>query len=307
MPKKDLINKIIYNLNNEGGTASEYAKKENIVFFNHLKSPLNFLSWLIFNMPKINGKQLLELSDFHLSNGKWEKILQKELRDLESNRFLDILQPLKKEILAFIKSKRKQKESIIIFNIGSGSMEIEKQLIRQLKRERINKKIIFVGLDNSEASIAFAKENLGWDGIELKRLDNQNIRNDLEKLGPENEKYQVAVCNLNAFDLENIGIKPDLIFHSKLKHHLPQNDWETFDNLLLRVCPNVIEFDDYKSFFVIVFSVIINWNKPVLNNGAIFSCLRSVKKSDLNKFTSNSWKIKIQLGSYIKYHYGDNK
>lgn len=285
----------------------DYAKKENITFFESLRNPLSFLCWLIFKMPKIKGEQLLELSDFHLSEGKWEKILQKELRDLEANKFLDILRPLKKEILTFIKSNRGRGETLIIVNIGSGSMEIEKQLIRQLQKENIDKKIIFIGLDNSKASIAFAKENLALDNIELKVLDNQNIENDLGTLKSKSEQFQITVCNLNAFDLEHFKIKPDLIFHSKLKHHLPQKNWKTFDNLLLRICPNIIEFDDYKSFFVIMFSVIMNWNKPVLNNGAIFSCLRSIRKSNLNKFTLDDWGIRIQLGSYLKYHYGNNQ
>jgi hypothetical protein len=282
-----------------------YALDENIKFFSSLKNMPSFIAWLIFRMPKLEGDKLLELSDFHLSKGKWETILQKELKELESNKFFDILKPLRQEIIDFVESNENKEENLLIINIGSGSMEIERQLIRELEDKGSQQKIVFLGVDSSEASISFARENLKADGIELKQINIQD--NEIEKLKEKKEIRTIAVCKAEALTLENTGIKPDLIFHSKLKHHIPKDQWERFDNLLLKICPMVIEFDNYKSFFIIMFSAIINWNKPILNNGAIFSCLRSTEKRALKRDYLTDWKTKIQLGTYLKYRNGNNK
>src|SRR3989338_3319479 len=81
------------------GFENQYAVDENIKFFEALKSRWAYIKWLINDRPQIDGSRLLELSDFHLANGKWERILQDELLVLEQKKFPDVQGIIRKAII----------------------------------------------------------------------------------------------------------------------------------------------------------------------------------------------------------------
>ena len=70
--KHRLLDEIIRDLEGlkKTGFENQYAIDENIKFFKALYSLPRYVWWLIKEMPKIDGSRLLELSDFHLANGK---------------------------------------------------------------------------------------------------------------------------------------------------------------------------------------------------------------------------------------------
>src|SRR3989338_4274423 len=175
--RRSLLDEIINDLEDlksRGTFENVYAIDENIKFFEALRSLPKYIKWLIKEMPKIDGSRLLELSDFHLANGKWESILQRELLVLEKKKFPDVLRDLRKEIVKQIESFAGAKEILLLVSIGSGTMEIECQVIRDLRAMGSTQKIIFVGIDNSEASIGAAQENLAELHIPVTRLQGIN-------------------------------------------------------------------------------------------------------------------------------------
>ncbi len=161
--KNELLDEIIADLEQyqaSGQCENMYALEANLTFFRSLYSFWDFWRWFRKIRPTLDGSRLLELSDFRLSDGKWERMLQRELLEIEQWKFPDILGRIRKEILKQIEALNQPNRHLILVSLGSGSMEIERQLITKL-RERGNKqRIIFIGIDNSKASIDIAKENL---------------------------------------------------------------------------------------------------------------------------------------------------
>jgi len=92
----DEIIKDLEGLKSRGTFENVYAIDENIKFFKALHSLPRYIWWLIKEKPKIDGSRLLELSDFHLADGKWESILQKELLEIEQWKFPDNLARFRK-------------------------------------------------------------------------------------------------------------------------------------------------------------------------------------------------------------------
>lgn len=299
------INEILKDLEDlkKRGFENMYAVEENIKFFRALYSLPRYARWLIKEMPKIDGSRLLELSDFHLHNGKWESILQKELLALEKKKIPDVLRGLRKEIVKQIENLAGAKEMLLLVSVGSGTMEIERQVVRDLRARGSAQKITFVGIDNSEASIKAAQENLAELYIPiamLQSLDSQTIQNTL--LAPSSDQYKVFIFNGDALKLEEY-FQPksvDIVFHSRFKHHLPDGVKDKFDEMLTKTSNKIIEHDDLNGWFLLLFSTIFNWRKPILMNGAVFSCLRDPKKKFLQESKNSDWRACISFDCYVR-------
>ena len=145
------IDKIIRNLGDlkKQGFENMYALDENIKFFEAMRSPIKYVKWFINERPKINGSQLLELSDFPLGHGRWEAILQTELLEIEQWKFPDNLVRFRKILLNQIDNiaTLSNQRPLLLMSLGSGSMEIERQIIFALKKINFKNKITFIGVD----------------------------------------------------------------------------------------------------------------------------------------------------------------
>ncbi len=297
-----IIDEIITNLKSLlGKEGNEYALQENIKFFRSLYTPSSYIKWLLSERPKIKAERLLELSDFGLL--KWENELQSALLRIEQWKFPDILGPLKKEIYRSIMES--DADPIFILNLGSGSMEVERKTILRLKRENFTKRIVFIGLDRSKASLGIAKKNLS--DLPIVRFEHRfSDLDSLDILGSSNEQFSVVFCEGEVFELEKVVNFPrqHLIFYSKLKHHLPRDQWPRFENMLLARADKIVEWDDYNGWYLPILSPLSNWNSPVLLNGAIFSSLRDPSLSELRN-TKLPWRVKVfPFTGYLKtYHH----
>ena len=304
--KQKMIDEILADLmalKSQNFDANNYAIDENIKFFLATRSFKSYLKWLIFESPKIKTEKLLELSDFHLNDGKWERILQKELMEIEKWKFPDLLGPLRKEILKKLEDISLPQRHTICVNLGAGSMEIDRQVIEALRRSGEYKKYIFIGIDNSIASINSARNNLSNLNLKIISLTELSPQILLEiKTQHENEQFIVVLLCNEALSMEKY-FEPhsiDLLYFSKFKHHLPTDTKLRLDDLLSKYSNLAIEFDNLNGWFMRYVPIKSQWYQPVLLNGGIFSCLRNPTKKYLKSLTKTNWTTKYFPDSYLR-------
>lgn len=303
--RREIIDSVIVDLNNKKTLCDSnllFAVNENLNFFESAKSPVRFLNWIFYRASKIDKKKILELSDFGIE--KWEKLLLTSLVDLERKKFPGVIKPLKNSLVEYIIKN----EPKIILDIGCGGMEVVKQVILQLKDINYLNRIVFVGVDLSEFFYEVAQNNLTdvKDLVDV-RIVNFNDSNWREKAF-EGDKNLVLLFKENALNMHKFfdDKSIDLIFYSKFAHHLTDSQKLELSLLTNKVSKAVMEYDDYRSWPLLLPQMIFAWNNPILMNGAIFSRLRDYSKKELKNNLEPEWKIRFYpIGSYIKT-YGIN-
>lgn len=308
--RKELLDEIIHDLKTlkaRGDFENQYALDENIKLFEALKTVRGYFKWLRSEMPKIDGKRLLELSDFHLHNGKWERILQAELLEIEKWTTPDLLKHLRKEMLQQISGFSYQDRHLILVSLGSGPMEIELQLINSLRKVKSEQKIIFIGIDNSQESLSAAKSNLSRLNIEIIQLDDMTPAVlDETKSKFAGHQYGVVLLKGDALALDRYFNKKsiDMIYYSKFKHHLTEEAKAGLDELLPQMTDRVVECDDLNNFFLRIVPLLgtFAWNHPVVFSGGVFSSLRDPTKAYLNTHNVHGWSTKIFVNDYVRVY-----
>ena len=307
-----LIDEIIADLKTlrTSGFENQYAVDENIKFFEALKSRWAYIKWLIKDRPQIDGSRLLELSDFHLANGKWERILQDELLVLEQKKFPDVQGIIRKAIIKAINKLWAQaKKPLILVSLGSGALEIERQLIWSLRKQKSDARIILFCIDNARESIEAGKKNIANSNIQIDELN--DIKPEMIRsyfTGGNQSQYRVIIIHGDALMLDRyFGPRSiDIVYHSRFKHHLAASQKEELDRQIMKTAKIGLEHDDLNGWFLLIFTFISNWQKPVLMNGGVFSCLRDPKKIQLKITTPPEWKLKFFLDGYFKIYQYSN-
>lgn len=292
----------LYDLKRRGHENS-YALNANIRYFESVSSFSSYMRWLFFEMPNLDGEKLLELSDFHLRNGEWEKILQKELLEVEQWDFPDLLKQLRFEILKTLEALTNATRPLLLVNIGAGAMEIDRQIINFLKKQKNQQKIVFIGIDNSQESLDVARINLSGCGVPIEQLTELNA-GTLESLQKhtKDKNYVVGLYKGEAAELKKIFAPKsiDLLYFSKFKHHLPKDLKNHLDELIEFAALNAIEFDNRNGWFMKFVPIKANWHQPVLLNGGVFSCLRTPTKHQLLSSPRKNWDTKIFIDGYLR-------
>jgi len=306
--KHRLLDEIIRDLEGlkKTGFENQYAIDENIKFFKAMYSLPRYFRWLVKEMPKIDGSRLLELSDFPLGHGRWESILQAELLEIEKWKFPDNLMQFRKELLKQINdlSQSSGSQGLLLMSLGSGPMEIERQIILALKKENVIQKIVFVGVDSSQASLDAAKNNLAELNIPIVQTDSLQA-DELETIKKKYSKHQFIIILLkrDVFALNSFfqDGSVDLIYHGQFKHHLDLPRKQALDSLVARLSNRVVEDDLLNNLFMFILPILIRtrWFHPILLNGAQFSSLRCPTKNDLKTDSAIDWQTKIFPDGYI--------
>ena len=282
------------------GFSNSYAVKENIKFFESAKNIFSYAAWLFLCAPFIERERLLELSDFPFS--RWDEDLHAKLNRIERRAFPDLLRPLRRALVHHISHRKIS----IVMDLGSGAMEIERHVILELLKKKYHHKFVIIGLDRSVAAHRRARRNLksleGYiDIVEVENLDYQRLQSFIENIG---NKHLIILCKNDIFKLENFFPRQsiDLIYYSKFRHHLTEDQKLSLDSITIKLAASVMEYDDYKSWPLLIPQSITAWKYPVLLNGAIFSRLRDPSKKELKKI-SREWRVQFYgIGSYLKTH-----
>jgi hypothetical protein len=281
-----------------------YAIDENIFFFRSIKNLGNYLSWFFFRYPKIVPENILEINDLL---PKWDKEVIRCLINLEKKKFPGLIKPLVNEIYNFIINSKNRE--IFLVNIGSGGMEVERQVIQKLlsNNNNFDKKIIFIGIDQSKEAHEVAKENLFSLPIFLNIYQSNEINLDLlEGIKKDNNFISIILINNNIFNLiksfeEKKLEKPfDIIFHSLFKHHLSYKDGLYLDQIIKKICNIYLEYDGFKKPILFVPHTLEAWRNPIFLNATIFSDIRYFKKDEIKKRYQNIGELKFfKIGTYL--------
>lgn len=276
------------------------AITENISFFRNSYSLLPFYKWLYTKAPGIKQEHLLELMDIDPAS-PYDTELISSLAATERKLFPGLINPLVKKILRLITSEN----TCLIVSVGSGAMEVERQVISKLIRSGNDKPIVFIGVDIAASSHNFAKQNLAaikseLNIIEKKELDDaslQRIINEKQSL------YTVVLCNNDVFSLDRYFSESrfDLAYHCFFKHHVTAGASKEIDSILKKLSKRVIEYDGVRNNFNSFVQSLFVWGKPVLLSGTVFSNLRYRKKNDL-KSNNTGFNVKTywMKGTYMK-------
>ena len=305
--RTELINSILKDLRKFRSSCNyeqKYAVDENIKFFEAVRHLWRYIPWLIREYPKIDKARIKELADFQLHHGLWEEYLLRDLVRLEKSRFIDLVAPLRKELLQHLrKSSVLGTRPLVVVNAGCGAMEIERQIVKYLTKSPLRVPIVLVGVDNSVAALTMAQRNLRqykeFFGVS-KELSSKPITR-LQQSGRPYE-IQFILGDVTTFLSRMSPGALDVVYYSKFLHHLSDQDKIKFKKLLVSVAKSVIEFDDYRGVYLPIMSLLTNWRSPILLNGAVFSALRVPDRAMLLKDRDNmGWETKIfPLKGYIK-------
>ena len=148
---------------------SEYkeAVKQNTEFFRAIRSPFGYAWWLVFRAPKLrkNRARIVELLDMPFP--EWQKMVLETLSWFEV--WMHSLEPITNRIIQEVERlKETKQEPITLASIGCGGMELERQVIYQLIRNRFKFPLIFIGIDYSPPSFEVAQSK--FEKLEAKGL-----------------------------------------------------------------------------------------------------------------------------------------
>jgi len=284
----------------------------NIEFFKAIRYPISYFWWAIFRAPRIrrNRAKIVELGDLPLP--RWQWAILKTLSEFEAG-VPAMLLPIRQRIVAELgRLKETQKGPIVVSSLGCGGMELERQVMYELVRTRFNLPVVFVGVDYSPIvpDIVTSKFNslLSKGLVQVRTLSHLGA-DDLRslKLQVTSHMFSVVLLSTNAFELKDLpGNSFNLVYHTRLKHHLTCEEGRELDEMATHLAPKVIEFDDLFSIRTFVLASIFAWRFPAGLGGQIFSYLRSLSKKESMYRQSKDWRVDIiytkPIWSYLRIY-----
>ena len=298
--------------------AYKKAAEINIQFFRAVRSIFTFVPWLIYEAPKLREDRdyLLEVGELPLE--KWQRKTHEGLTGFGSNKIGHkvILSGFVKElsqIVPKVQAAKANAEPVTMLELGFGGGELGRQVIKKVPKVPI----VYIGIDISPASIEAAKQEFmplhdAKEIIfkELTAINNETI-DALKKEAKDTAKNIIAtwcgdILNLDKYLSRG---KVDIIFHSRVFHHLTSTEKARLVSLCQQLSPLTIEMDDCNSPLMIFWAVVGPWlisPNLALMNGCIFSCLRDPSKDELTgyfKFASPFSYIRLIFGQFSPPQY----
>ncbi|MFA5023200.1 MAG: hypothetical protein WC385_00425 [Candidatus Paceibacterota bacterium] len=276
----------------------EYQAEALLDFFRATKNIFSYFYWLVVRAPKLDPKKILEVNDLEIP--EWEEIMYKNLIRVERSKSIALVEPL---VQSIYKKIAERGGGLILASLGSGSMEIERQVI-----EKVGKEIepcLFIGIDISPTSKQVAKNNLAGLGDKIEIIEKDNIGYEfLQEAKAKLKKHTVVLANNDIFDLEkNFPAKSiDLIYSCLFRHHLNKASRNRLNDLYTKWASSVLEYDGFRSWINMIPQTIVGWNEPVFLNSEIFSNLRFPQKRFVRDILPGS-KIRYFTNGYYLLEY----
>ncbi|MDD5146221.1 MAG: hypothetical protein PHN39_00500 [Candidatus Pacebacteria bacterium] len=307
MNRKDLLDQVIKDLNGIVGNGYDPAVRINEKFFQAAHSWFSYVWWLLTEAPGLrkNRQEIQEFMDLPFL--KWQAETHRQLGRLERLKFPGLIEPLKQALLTELPYS--SNEPTLLLSLGCGTMEVERQLAEAMTIRNLSIPMVIIGIDNSLQIEDEAAQNLNGlasrgvvDFQIIKQVDHENLTILCQKT-KEAAKIQLAICNTDLFSLQDLpeGLF-DMVYHSRLKHHIKMNNKTHLDELIEKLCAcKAFEFDDYFSVPNFIFPSFITWKWPLTLNGAILSYLRDASKKELKGQANDRWALKFfNLGFYLR-------
>lgn len=273
----------------------DYAIQQSIIFFEATKNFISYIYWILVKAPYIDESRILELGDFSFSI--WDQEMYDGLIQVERGKFLGLVNPLVKKIVGYLKNRQ---EKTVIVTVGSGGMEVERQVLQMLLASGYQHKVLWIGIDRSDIAHAVAEKNLNSLGTSMKVIKTDLLTSENLFGFIDDGQYQVILCKNDFFDIVKFfNTKEfDLVVSSLFKHHLPPDLKIKFDQVTKYIAKNFLEYDGYRNLVNLIPQSLIAWNNPILLNASVFSGLRYQQKNKIK--IPNDCKITFySIGTYL--------
>ncbi len=283
MNRKSTIRRILADLEQIRGTSSkysDYAIDQLTIFFNASKSIARFIPWVLFSAPKIDHQKILEINDFPFP--QYEQEMHERLIAAERKAFPGLIGLQVAAVTAYIIS---QDKDICIMSLGSGGMEVERQIFERLIKAKHKYKVTIIGDDYSESAHLVAQKNLSTlqpvDVFDVDQLSNESLDEMIQK----NKHFAVILCRNDIFKLSEVFPQKrfDAVMHTLFRHHLTAPEYSQLSGVIKKIGMRCFEYDGYKSWVAMVPQTIMGWRSPVFLNAEIFSSLRFMNKTEIIK------------------------
>jgi len=288
------------------------AVADNIAFFKATRCPWLFLGWLILNSSRLKRKRdkLLELGDFPFL--KWQKRGYAGLASIENHRLGGMMSTgFVRELCRLIQQVKRIKGDdgpVVVLDLGCGGGEMGRLVFKELS----DVPLAYIGVDITPANIALAERNfrsLHKAGslvfTRVSQVDDAAV--DAVRRGAEGGCGRVATaCFGDIFGLDK-SLSPgkaDIIWHSRVLHHISRSDMPRLEEMCRRLSPLTVEMDDvdcfrYKFWTAVALPAV--FRNPSLLNGMVISRLRDPFPHEL----TGHFKL-VSPFSYVRLIMGDD-
>jgi len=262
--------------------STDYARYENILFFESLANPFRYFKWLIDATPRIQRTD--ELFEINELLTQYDEQMHHGLVAVERATFPKLIEPLVHELYLYIKNNN---EPVTLLCLGAGGMEVERQIICRLKLEGWNGSLLFVCVDRSPKAHSFARKNLAETNVPIvfkKEIRNKEI---IEMNTDQGIKILQCTNDIFALDKYFASAKFDLVYNSFFLHHLSYSQRTSLNKIMQIIAKTTIIYDGYRSSFHLLPQSLVAWNNPILMNASIFSGLRYLSKKEIQSKWNN--------------------
>lgn len=252
----------------------KYAIEQNILFFKSIQSVFSYGRWLYGTRKHIRSKDLLEVNELLPD---LDEIFHAKMAEIERRAHPGIIRPIVEYVTEFA-TNLSQGKRLRIASLGSGSMEVERQIIEQLQKTKNVKPLTIVGFDVSPNTRAFAAKNLSV--LTNVRIVQEEIKLTEERLAVLERETQepilVVISDNDIFALSSYFTPHafDLVVTALFLHHLNEADRIRLVEQMRTFASRTLNYDGYKNEIVIPILSMTGWNSPVFLNAAIFSTIR---------------------------------
>jgi hypothetical protein len=281
--RKNQIDSILADLEHIRGTSnkySDYAVDQLVTFFNAARSMTTFVPWVIFNAPKIDHHNILEINDFPFP--QYEKEMHERLIEAERKQFPGLIELQVVAVSSYILSQNKD---VCIMSLGSGGMEVERQIFERLIKAGHKHKVTIVGDDYSESAHHVARNNLSKQQL-VDIVDVDQLNDDvLSEIITKSRQFSAVLCKNDIFALDQVFPEKrfDAVIHTLFRHHLSPFEYSKITAVIKNICMRCFEYDGYKSWVAMIPQTVMGWKSPIFLNAEIFSSLRFMEKSEVQK------------------------
>ncbi len=256
-------------------TRQTYALEQNIRLMESLRSLTGFINWLANDLPRLQGDRLLELNELL---PEWDGLIHDQLLGVERHKWPAFIRPMVDALVHEITSARRE---MVLLDIGSGAMEIERQVITRLLERRKVAPTTFIAIDESASAHSRARANLAELAGQV-QIKETSLEQVIELAHQPAARFRVLLCRCNASALDALADGSlDLAFHSFMRHHLLPQQRIWLDQACARIAYRVLEYDGYRSTLHLMALALACWRHPAFLSAGIVSCLRFPKREQL--------------------------
>ncbi|MBU6323193.1 nitroreductase family protein [Patescibacteria group bacterium] len=251
----------------------QYAVEQNILFFESLRSPLRYLTWLYGARKRIRREHLLEINELL---PELDEIFHEKMSEIERRPRPGIIEP----VVGYLTESAARVPGgtrLRIASLGSGSMEAERQFIERLGAHDAHCPVTIVGFDISSGARAYAERNLrNLPGVRFIHVSGLTKEALLDYEREAGDSILVIAADNDIFTLPT-AFPPhffDIAMTVLFLHHLPEGERARLVAEMRDFASRTLNYDGYRNEIVLPLLSLTGWHSPVFLNAAVFSSVR---------------------------------